>query len=218
MQTGKFVERVLDTLVAANRWLDVAEYLGKCVRYHAAESVLPVPDGTRPEDVHAQLFLSPHAMYAYELVAGGDRAGARSHYIQYMAPLRASCANGYVRNLFTKVELTIKGTLYELPNVVEAGRQAAIEIKDYIFLYFPSLKPKLQLPSGREPSQIWMFGDLVHREGDGARGFRCFYCHLVVWNSSSSHLRNHLEDRPGTAPCPAVAQCTLDRLAAIPLP
>jgi hypothetical protein len=105
--TGRFA--------GANRWLKLADYLGTFVRDNAAESVLPVPAGAQPEQVHAQLFLSPHTMHAFELIAGGDRAAAEKHFDQHMAPLRQSCTNGYVRNLFNKVEITIRGTLYQIP-------------------------------------------------------------------------------------------------------
>ena len=43
--TGRFA--------GANRWLKLADYLGTFVRDNAAESVLPVPAGAQPEQVHA---------------------------------------------------------------------------------------------------------------------------------------------------------------------
>ncbi|KAL6649248.1 hypothetical protein ACP70R_013472 [Stipagrostis hirtigluma subsp. patula] len=218
VESGKFVDWVLDTLVDAGRWMDVVGYLKKSVSFHAADSVVSVPAGTPSEDlekIHAELFLQPHRQHVFELLARHDRDGARKHFVDHLEPLRTR-ADGRLRILFASVGLIVDGTLLDLPNVTESARDACTAIKDYMYLYFPTLRPLLVRRHGQqEPSQVWMFGEKLTEE-DGTPGFRCFSCHRVFWHVSVSHLRDHLEGVGRTAPCPAVATCTRNRLAAIP--
>ncbi|PUZ76492.1 hypothetical protein GQ55_1G295400 [Panicum hallii var. hallii] len=118
-------------------------------------------------------------------------------------------------NRFSDLDQIVKGLL-PLPALDESRQEAGTEIKDYMFLYFPELRPAVAPVRGKPLSPVWRYGEKVRR-ADGTTGFRCFSCHRVFWSSGVNRLRVHLEG--GSAhqgSCPAVLPCTLESLARIP--
>ncbi|TVU36070.1 hypothetical protein EJB05_17983, partial [Eragrostis curvula] len=142
MVVGRFLPSVLDHLASHGRWMDIVEYLKKCVNYHSSDSVVPAPHGANAEVlayVHAELLCSPHRQQVFVL-SDQDMDSARAHFDHYLAPL-IRCVPGYrirLQNIFANiVGIVDQMQLPTIPGNVAMADGCCHGIKDYMSCISP---------------------------------------------------------------------------------
>uniref|UniRef100_A0A0D9WHJ6 Uncharacterized protein n=1 Tax=Leersia perrieri TaxID=77586 RepID=A0A0D9WHJ6_9ORYZ len=172
ISSGKFVEAILESLIRRNDWPKVDEYLMKIVYKNFLDSISAVsgvPSG-EINQAHPELALLPRQQHAYDLLLEGKYDEASDYYNENLAMLE-KCRSKRVRAASSELKHHISNRTQAVNNDVDTG----IAIKDYIYLYYPILRPDIRKRKcGRKPHEPW---DFAWREGSG--GFRCFACHKV---------------------------------------
>ncbi|RCV24453.1 hypothetical protein SETIT_5G085600v2 [Setaria italica] len=212
---------VLEALLAAGNWLDVAKYLGRALTFHReeAQAAVAYPDGDdapSPDDMlraHPELFVLPRGQHALELLGDGKLEEAQQYFNESIfEPTRVAPRTHHLDTLLARLRDMIfnDGAAAQLELELPGERdRTSRHIQDYLRVYFPTLdrgpEAVASMVISKEPLYTTSaFGELIRDHN-----FRCLVCHqpLTFLSAPDNRMVEHLHDH-----CPAITPAIRRRL------